>query len=144
MGWYKCMFENFEFKTYHKERIKKHEIHKQSKEPKKMYTCDGCGWKTSLKSRMMKHSRSCIQFIGRKQRVVKNSDNNCQEICKEFEGIFKRNCINAYICQTNVIDSRGQEVLTAAVIVKEGGDPEVAKADQPEVRDLVQQVAREE
>ena len=62
-GWYKCMFENFEFKTYHKERIKKHEIHKQSKEPKKMYTCDGCGWKTSLKSRMMKHSRSCIQFI---------------------------------------------------------------------------------
>ena len=48
------------------------------------------------------------------------------------------------IRQTNVIDSRGQEMLTAAVIVKEGGDPEVAKADQPEVRDLVQQVAREE
>ena len=72
------------------------------------------------------------------------TDNNCQEIWKEFEGIFKRNCINAYICQTNVIDSRGQEMLTAAVIVKEGGDPEVAKADQPEVRDLVQQVAREE
>ena len=73
------MFENCEFKTYHKERIKKHEIHKYSKEPKKMYTCDGCGWKSPLKSRMMKHSRSCIQFIdGNKELFL--TDNNCQEI----------------------------------------------------------------
>ena len=91
-GWYKCMFENCEFKTYHKERIKKQEIHKHSKEPKKMYTCDGCGWKTSLMSRMMKHSRSCIQFIGRKQRVVpvvKNSETIVKKFAKNLKESLK-------------------------------------------------------
>ena len=68
--YYKCMFENCEFKTYRKERIKKHEVHKHSKKPQKLFSCDGCGYKTPVKSRMMKHSKSCRNFLGLKQRVV--------------------------------------------------------------------------
>ena len=62
-----CLEDYCEFK----DRMEKHEKHKHSKDPPKniMFTCDGCGFKTPLKSRMMRHSKTCLCFIALKERV---------------------------------------------------------------------------
>ena len=53
-----CPVDNCEFKTYHKDRMEKHKKHKKDKRsndpPKKLVACDGCGYKTNVKSRMMR------------------------------------------------------------------------------------------
>ena len=50
-----CPVDNCEFKTYHKDRMEKHKKHKHSNDPqKKLVACDGCGYMTNVKSRMMR------------------------------------------------------------------------------------------
>ena len=57
-----CREENCEFKTYSKKALERHIHSKHPKEPriKKLYQCDGCGMKTTKKSRMMPHSKTCL------------------------------------------------------------------------------------
>ena len=45
-----CPMDKCEFKTYHKDRMHKH----SNDPPKKLVACDGCGYKTNVKSRMMR------------------------------------------------------------------------------------------
>ena len=51
--------------------MKKHQ-EKHTKDPpiKNVFSCDGCGFKTNVRSRIMRHTKSCLRFIALKQRVV--------------------------------------------------------------------------
>ena len=71
-----CREEKCGFKTYDKRALEKHIAHKHPKEApiKKEYKCDGCGLKTTWRSRMMRHRNSCVKFIGNNtMRVVQPS-----------------------------------------------------------------------
>ena len=151
-----CREENCKFKTHNKRALDKHIAHKHPKEPpiKKEIKCDGCGFKTTWKSRMMKHVKTCVQFIGNTMRFVPTVSNKTmkkvamkhnislnmfkammRDFQKENPNILFEKGLDAALKESiealsewysteriNVVNSKGNEKLTAAVVVKELND----------------------
>ena len=51
---------------------------------KNVFSCDGCGFKTNVRSRIMRHTKSCLRFIARKEFWI---DEDCKETRYFFENV---------------------------------------------------------